>query len=249
MKRTRTLVGTLALALATAGIVSSLDSPTSANPAFDVSGSLQVPDRPDRGHAWVEGVITNRATKKAVGDDEVTVEAYPAGVTDSDLVASSALYASPDGKTEHGFYRLWGLEPGNYRIKFIDSHGTYVDAIKMVTVGDREIQRLDQELKLSTATKASADDDVITSAEKGKVTVKVASAGVRPVGNVEIRLGRKRVGSDQVRASDKGRVTVTLPRLAVGSYSLRAYYLGSKSFGESTSRTVSLTVKKPRHHH
>jgi hypothetical protein len=248
MNRTRTLVGAMALALATAGLVSSLGSPTSANPAFHLSGTVTSVDGPTRGHAWVEGVITDRSTKKAVGDDDVVVEAYPAGVQDGDLVASSLLYASPDGSTDHGFYRLWGLEPGNYRIKFI-SDGKYQDDITMVTVGEREVQRLDHGLKLATATKATTDDDVITTADKGKLTVKVASSGARPVGDVEVRLGRKEVGSDEVRASDKGKVTVSLDRLAVGSYTLKAYFLGSKSFGESSSKSVTLTVKKPRRHH
>jgi hypothetical protein len=165
-------------------------------------------------------------------------------------VASSLLYASPDGKQEHGFYRLWGLEPGNYRIKFISPDGDFQEAITMVTVGDREILPLDVMLKRrdATATKAALGDDVITTSDKGKVTVTVAGSG-RPVGDVEIRLGRKEVGSDEVRASDKGRVTVTLDRLAAGRYTLKAYFLGSKAFKESTSRSVTLTVKKPRRHH
>jgi hypothetical protein len=250
MNRTRTLVGAVALALATAGLVSSLGSPTVANPAFQLSGTVTSPDKPAHGHAWIEGVITDQATNKAVGDGDVVVEAYPAGVSDGDLVASSLLYASPDGSTDHGFYRLWGLEPGSYRIKFISRDGAFQDAITMVTVENREILPLDVMLKRmhATATRAALGHNVIATGEKGKVTVTVAGSR-KPVGDVEIRSGRKVVGDDAIRASDKGKVTVTLNRLGAGSYDLKAYFLGSKAFTESTSKAVTLTVKKPKRHH
>lgn len=249
MNRSRTLAGAVTLALATAGIVSSLDSPTSANPAFDVGGSLSAPQSPTRGHAWIEGVITDRASNKAL--DNMQVEASPTGAP-GDVVATSLTYESPDGSTKHGFYRLWGLEPGSYRVTFVSLDGSYRGASTVVSVENRQVLSLPVMLKraqAATTTKASVGDDVISTAEKGKVVVTVAGSG-KPAGDVEVRLGRKVVGDGQVRGSDRGRVTVTLDRLAVGSYDLKAYFLGSRTFEASSSKAVTLTVKKkPRRHH
>jgi hypothetical protein len=80
------------------------------------------------------------------------------------------------------------------------------------------------------------------------VTVSGGGTG-RPAGAVEVREGRKVVGAGRLRSSARGKVVVTLKRLDAGRHDLKAYFLGSKSLRASSSRAVTLTVKKPRRHH
>lgn len=76
---------------------------------------------------------------------------------------------------------------------------------------------------------------------RGRVVVNVRSSAV-PTGTVVIRDKGRRIARAVLTASDKGRITVTLPRLRKGKHQLVAQYLGSDTTRPSASsrRTVQL---------
>ncbi|MFC4783188.1 Ig-like domain repeat protein [Nocardioides sp. MAHUQ-72] len=245
MIRTRPLVGLLLAALAAGGAVSTMSSPTVANPAFHVSGTALAAAEPP----LVQGLVVDQQGRFL---NNAVVEAVR---KDGSVAATALTYASTreDGPQNGYFY----LEVGK--------RGVYTLTISKAgyqkrSYGPVEITRLRQKLGLGeielkraqapTTAKAQLPSAHITSDARGKVVVTVAATGTsRPTGDVEVRLGRKVLGSDELTARDKGRATVTLKRLDPGSYTLKAYYLGSKTLKASSSKSVTLTVKKPRRHH
>lgn len=251
MNRNRSIAAALALALASFGLVATMSSPTVANPAFHLSGQVRIQERPHRGNAWVQGVITDGATGRAL--DNIEAQAFPADDTSGAPAATSLTYESPDGSTSHGFYRLYGLAPGDYQLRFLSLDGRYVKASASVTVGNRQIAKLDIEMKramTSTTTSASLRSSQITTLDRGRVVVTVAGGPRGATGDVEVRDGRRVLGSDTLGPGDSGTVTVSLHRLDTGTYSVRAYFLGSRSLKpSSTAKAMTLRVTRPRHHH
>lgn len=76
------------------------------------------------------------------------------------------------------------------------------------------------------------------------VTVKVATKpSAVPTGTVTILHGSKVVGTAKLTVGKKGSVSVKLPRLKKGSYTLRAVYHGSTQVRSSKSSTVVVKVK------
>ena len=63
-----------------------------------------------------------------------------------------------------------------------------------------------------------------------------------PTGPVRVQQGTKVFAETALTAARKGVITLTLPRLAVGSRKLTARYLGNTALTGSASRVVTLRV-------
>lgn len=183
--------------------------------------------------------------------DNVDVEAVRAN---GNVAASSLTYASSwDSGPQHGFFYLEVGKKGTYTLTLSK------DGFVPRTLESVEITRLRQRLSLgeitlkrklaATTTSGELRDESVTTSDKPRVDVSVKPGKAKPAGTVEIRIGSKVVGSATVKAADKGSTTVTLGKFAKGSYTLKAYYLGSKTTQASSSKAMTLSVKKARGHH
>jgi hypothetical protein len=194
----------------------------------------------------VQGLVVDQSGRYL---DDVNVEALRAN---GNIAASSLTYASTrhDGP-QHGYFYLEVGGPGDYTLR-LAKKGYVTRTFPVGQVRRRQIVSLG-EIKLTrvvteTKTSAKLKDSSISPDQKGKVDVTVATkATKKPTGGVEVRDGSKVLGSDTLVPGDKGAVTITLKKLAKGSYHLKAYFLGSKTLKKSTSGALTLTVKKPKH--
>ncbi len=245
MRRTRPLVTVLLLGLATSGLVATGTSATVADPAFSVSGTAP---RAAAHPPLVQGLVVDQLGHFV---DDVDVRAIR---SNGDPAASALTYASDraDGP-QHGYFYLEVGAKGTYTLR-LKKAGYVTTAVEEV-----EITRLRQRLALGeitmtkvmgSKTTASLAHSRIAPDEKGRVTVTVTGRGTnRPAGAVEVRDGRKVVGTGRLRPAARGRLAVTLKRLDAGRHDLKTYFLGSKTLRASSSRAVTLTVRKPRRHH
>ncbi|HEY6933200.1 MAG TPA: Ig-like domain repeat protein, partial [Marmoricola sp.] len=97
--------------------------------------------------------------------------------------------------------------------------------------------------KLGTHTKLALVTAKIRRTAYPKATVTVGdSYGVRPTGTVRVYSGSRLVKSATLRASQNGKVTVTLPKQAVGRHAISARYLGNWQLAASRSTSATLTV-------
>lgn len=231
MIRTRSLAGHLLLVLTLGLVVTGL---TSA-PASAATQKL------------IQGVVVDQTGRPV---DDVTVIARNAEGT---AVASALTYASAweDGP-QHGYFWLQ-VTRGVYTLEI--SKDGYVpvslDGIEITrrhpkaSLGEVTLEKK----KVESTTKAVLRDATISTDEKGKVTVTVTSKETaKPTGEVMIKAGGKTVGSDDLRASDRGQITVVLERLARGSYDLKAHFGGSPYLKESDAKAGTLTVRRPSRH-
>lgn len=245
MSRTRSLAAApLLIALATGGLVATGTSPTVANTAFDVSGTAP---RAAAQAPLIQGVVVDQLGKPV---DDVDVRALD---SDGDPAASALTYASSreDGP-QHGYFYLAVGATGGYTLKlrkagFVSATVTPVRVDRprqRLALGEITLQRI-----LGSRTTAALADSGISPDEKGRVRVTVTGGGTtRPTGTVEVRDGRKVVGTARLTAAAGGKTVVTLKRLAAGRYDLKAWFLGSKALKASSSRGVVLTVKKAGRH-
>lgn len=182
--------------------------------------------------------------------DDVSVQA----TDDQGRPAASAItYASGrDDGPQHGYFYLEVGSRGSYTLTL--SRNGYATT----TYGPVDVTRKKQRIGLgeilvkkvlpATSTAAALDDSSITTGQRGRVDVTVSSrATKKPAGELEIRDGRKVVGSGVLKPGDRGSATITLKKLAAGGHDLKAYFFGSASLKDSASKGFGLTVKKPRH--
>jgi protocatechuate 3,4-dioxygenase beta subunit len=83
----------------------------------------------------------------------------------------------------------------------------------------------------------------IRTTQRGRLTITlVVAATPRPLGRLTVLDGRRKLTTVTLRAPQKGKVTVTLPRLAAGTHRLVVRYPGSATIAAATARAVVLTV-------
>jgi len=93
---------------------------------------------------------------------------------------------------------------------------------------------------LTSSNVAKASSRITVKAGKRKATVRVKAAGVpAPTGKVTVRYGKKKV-TKTLRAKDKGRVVVKLPR---GTHKVKVSYSGSKQVLKTTSKKLKIKVR------
>ncbi len=242
MTRNRPLAAALLLPLAAAGLVASGTSPTAAAQAH------LAPLAATPGTYLIQGVVADAARHYL---DDVSVEA----VRDGRVVASDLTYASPrDGGPQHGYFFLEVRDTGSYTVTL--RRAGYKDATIQAEVGRHHRKDSLGEIELqrkpvATSTTARLRAARISTADKARVTVTVSTSATRkPTGAVQVRSGRKVLGSDVLTASDRGTVTVGLRRLEAGTYHLEASYAGSRKQGLKSSGATALTLQvvRARHH-
>lgn len=117
-----------------------------------------------------------------------------------------------------------------YRAAFSNDLGTAYSKVSTVS------------LKTVTKTTTVLAKKVVSTKEQAKVTVTVAPTASKATGTVTVHYGSKTV-SVKIAASNKGKVTVALPKLKKGNYTVYSSYSGSTTLVKSTSSKVTLTVK------
>ncbi len=195
-------------------------------------------------HPLIQGVVVDQKGKPV---DDVEVTAIKA---DGTVQGSALTYASDreDGP-QHGYFFVevtqgtYTLELSRDGYKTVEYEaGTITKRHRKISLGELEITRL----AAPTTTKAALEAGTVSPKQRGVVDVKVTTRKGRAVGDVEVREGRRVVGSDSLRKSDKGALAITLAKLPKGDHHLVVYYLGSNGLKPSHSSGLTLHVVKKR---
>ncbi len=232
MSRSRSLAGSLLLVL-TVGLVS---TGLVASPATAAREKL------------VQGVVVDQGGRPVLG---VEVAAVDEG---GETVASDLSYenTNAEGDPQRGYFALHVGATGIFTVKLSKS-GYISQTVSGVQVTRKHPVASLGEITLTkkpiaTETSGRLVDAEISTGDRGKVKVTVSPGKEKPVGDVVVKNGRATVGSGELKAGDKGELTVTLKKLDKGSYDLKVVYAGSKFFKESTSGKLTLVVKAPKRH-
>ena len=195
----------------------------------------------------VQGVVTDQFGNFV---DGVTVRATRSGGA---AAASSETYASvwADGP-QHGYFYLEVGQTGTYTLTLskkgyetVEYDGVMVTRRgQKVSLGEIEIEKV----LAATSINAMLSRQTVTTRDRAALAVVVSTkATQKPTGEVEIREGRKVVGSVVLKPGNRGNATVTLDKLGKGGHVLRAYFLGSEDLAPSSSkRPVTLVIGKSK---
>jgi len=96
--------------------------------------------------------------------------------------------------------------------------------------------------KISTTTKVALAKKTISTKKKATVVVTVSPKAEKATGKVTLHYGSK-TKTVTLKASDKGKISVKLPKLKKGSYTIYATYAGNSTLASDTSGKVTLKVK------
>ncbi len=100
-------------------------------------------------------------------------------------------------------------------------------------------------VKVKSQSKAtlSLQDSTVNKGQHGKakVTVTIPGTSTKPGGKVKVLEGKKVLAHGTL---EHGKVTITLPKLSVGTHHLKAVYNGNGSTAGATSNKATLKVKK-----
>ncbi|KQW47042.1 hypothetical protein ASC77_17820 [Nocardioides sp. Root1257] len=237
----------LGLGVASHAIPDSVDASALAVAADESTSSRLMPTRPERGRAWIEGTVVDRAGRLLDGID---VEAYDVDDLHGDPVASWQTYEDPEDGPEHGWFRLYGLTPGTYKVKISSAPGTPKKAryrtiwTRSVTVGNRDVQQLGSTavtsvIKAAPRLTAALADATLKPAQAPQVRLGLTAAGVRPVlGSVRVVVDHRPGRAATFRATDRGRVTVALPRQSLGWHTATFAFAGNDAVAPSTKPIV-----------
>jgi hypothetical protein len=80
----------------------------------------------------------------------------------------------------------------------------------------------------------------VSHTKQGRATVKVSATGLTVTGTVKVLKGTKVLAKGSLRS---GSVVLVLPKLAKGTYKLKATYAGSASVATGASKVVTFTVR------
>jgi hypothetical protein len=129
---------------------------------------------------------------------------------------------------------LTGLAVGSYKLRLgYVGDGVLGDAVSKV-VGVRVSQAV-ASVKVNAPRSVSVSDRV-------RVDVAVRAKGLNPTGKVVVSWGKGLSKSVALKAKAKGRVTVKLPTLARGSYTVKAVYTGSAKIAKKSSGRLKVVV-------
>ena len=194
----------------------------------------------------IQGVVVDQADRPVLG---VKVQAI---ADDGSAAASDESYenVTAEGDPQPGYFALHVGDLGTYTV-VLSKKGYFSETLEGVTLNRRGRIASLGEVELTrrpaaTTTRAALKDAVVAPDERARVVVTVtADDGASPTGSVKVKDGRDALGSATLRAGDKGKVTITLPRLGRGSHDLKVFYGGADLLQPSTSKAFTLTVKKP----
>lgn len=226
MLRPRSVVGpVLALGLVLSG--------------FSLSPAAAVPEP----KIW--GVVTDGSDAALL---DVRVKATNA---DGDTVASDLSYEDPDGDQapQPGYFELYVGSNGTFTVT-LRKRGHESRRIRDVAVTRRHrvVGLGDVALRRVTETSAELARPVIRPDERGRVTVTVRPAQLKPTGEVVVKEGRRTVGEATLKRRHRGELDLTLDRLDRGTHVLTVVYRGSRLLADSASDRLRLRVKAVRSH-
>ncbi|MBO1901347.1 Ig-like domain repeat protein [Leucobacter weissii] len=101
-------------------------------------------------------------------------------------------------------------------------------------------------LKAKTTVGAKLAKKSVKASQRGRVVVNAklsGASGVHPTGKVQVLRGSKVIKTVTLKASQKGRTTVTLPKLKKGTHQLRVKLPSSSTRSAVTSKRVTLRVR------
>ncbi len=191
----------------------------------------------------IQGVVVDQGGRAVLDVSVVAVK------EDGVAAASDLSYENTDadGDPQRGYFALHVGARGTYTV-MLSKNGYVSETISGVTVNRKSPRAslgavtLTKKL-VETKTSGKLVDSSVTVGSKGKVKVTVTPAGEKPTGDVEVTSGKKVVGSGELKAQDKGELTLTLKKLDKGSHDLKVSYDGSKFLKGSTSDRLTLVVK------
>ncbi|WP_028643469.1 carboxypeptidase-like regulatory domain-containing protein [Nocardioides sp. URHA0020] len=233
-------------------------SPAASADAEPTSSLRLVPTKPEPGTGWIQGTVVDRAGRLL---DGVDVEAYDVRDLredpDADPVANWQTYEHPQGGPEHGWFRLYDLAPGTYKVKITSPSGTPKKEryrtlwTKPVKVGKGSIVRLGPTAitlvnRVPAKLTVQVVDARVKTGQSPRLKLRLSSADVRAItGSVRVRVDRQRVRLATLKASHQGRLTVTLPRQALGRHEVAVTFAGNSAVAAS-SKPVVVTFKVTR---
>jgi hypothetical protein len=97
--------------------------------------------------------------------------------------------------------------------------------------------------KAAVTVRSKLTDSSIKASQRGRVTVAVTSPGLRPSGRVTVQVtrdGRTRRVAGTVRA---GKITLRLPKLKKGTYTVRSRFAGSSTVSPGSAPAVRLRIR------
>jgi len=179
---------------------------------------------------------------------------YASGQTGKVTVTVSAQGATPTGKvtvkagTRSTSVTLKAADAGKVTVSLprlpVGKH-----QVSVVYAGDALVAGRTVSAGTVTVTKAKPTvtatlvQSSISSKVQGKVTVTVKASGITdPGGKVSVRVNGKTL-TKTLRAADKGKVTITLPKLAKGTYKVAVSYAGEGRIASANAKAVTLTVR------
>lgn len=242
----RRLVTTLALLVAVGVAPHAL--PADAAPQAGSAGTdrAAVPTKPHKGEAWIQGSVQNRAKKYV---DDVEVDAFPAGKTTGNPVASALTYA-PDYQDGHGWFRLYDLKPGKYKLRY-SSLKKAKDPFETVW-SDTITVKSKQAFTVSTTTltlarKVNADlslafvDSTVKPTKPALLKISLTSKEVRPIaGDLYVKIDKQDPWKTQIKDENDGHMTLKLPKQALGEHAVSVSFGGNDAVQKS-KKPVSLS--------
>lgn len=111
---------------------------------------------------------------------------------------------------------------------------TWDAAAGAVTVPARSVAVLVDKADVRTAVLAGPDRLIAKASETVKVTGRIVAAdGTAPVGTVTVTDGGREIASGALTAADKGKVSITLPKLSRGLHLIRTTFDGTAGYADS----------------
>ena len=165
-------------------------------------------------------------TAAASGSPEPTVrwqQSLDKGVTWTDITGA-------DSES----YTFVATATARYRAVFTNDLGTAYSGTSTVTAV--------KPAKITTTTAVVIADSTITSSQNAKLTVTVKPVSSKPSGSVVIHYGNK-TKTVTLAKSDNGKISVTLPKLKKGTYTVYASYRGSSTHKADASVKHTLKVR------
>ena len=240
-----------ALALAVVGglLLAPQALPASASTPLAADGATVAlpPARPAAGHAWIDGLVQDRAQRYL---DGVNVEAFRADDLDGDPVASWITYEDPEDGPAHGWFRLYGLEAGvDYEVRFssLDDDADPYRASwfpKAVRLTNRQVLELPTttltlQRKVTAKLTAAFAHSSVKPATAARLKISLTSPDVKPViGDLRVKIDGSRAWSTPLKTGNNGHTVVSLPKLKLGTHKVAVTFGGNDAVMKSKKATT-----------
>lgn len=191
----------------------------------------------------IQGVVVDQGGRYV--DDVQVLAVRPDGT----VAASALTYASarPDGP-QHGYFFLAVGRRGNYTVtvakqgyRDADLGSHHVTRRGVVSLGEVTLEKVRE----PSTTRLSLADSSVRPDQRAEVSVEVDTAATAsPTGPVTLYIDGRKHATMTLRGSHRGALDVTLPKLGRGDHVVKATWGGSLYVEGSSSRSVTLRVRR-----